>query len=64
MVTLVDQVMAAATVDSQGQCFCKGLSERPILHNLPICKIIRKGRSDKPLQEHWPCESTVAAAIT
>ena len=26
--------MAAATVDPQGQCSCKGLSERPILHNL------------------------------
>ena len=27
-----------------------------------VARLCRIGRSDKPLQEHWPCESTVAAA--
>ena len=34
VVTLVHKLVAAAAVDSQAQCSCKGLSERPILHNL------------------------------
>ena len=29
-----------------------------------VARLCRIGRSNKPLQEHWPCESTVAAAIS